>query len=674
LLTGSLVVTAMFPCAIDTNLAFLPIHVPEKFDPVFLRGGLGIIPLTLSEKYKLIAWRYLTGLALNAEEQQALLPKPNAPYVDPSSGWPNARDPNHRTFVNTYKSSSLDKSAFYENCLPDAFLTAAKTLNNRREQYGNPALFEAWKTAQDQVFDNCSGPTQAYPDDPDPAMTPLARADRVYQIAAAHFYAEDLDAAEQRFRAIAADNNSPWHDTAAYMVVRTLIRESTLAHKEGALEQAKAELQKTAAPDLLALVDSLLDPSSALKSVAEKLAVPHPGAAIAATIDEGNYILTSDRFRKALETPGVPEPFDWIHTLESKNAGYTIQRWRETHSDLWLTAALILATNADPDLIEAGLKVPQTSPAFDTVTFHAIRLMIQSGQRDEARDRLNKLLTGKRRDLDSADNAFRGERMSLATGYNDFLQWAPRRPIGYEEDDFDPGPIDNSPTLDSDSVEVFNHFAPLPKLADAAESPALPAWPRTQLATSAWTRAFVLGDNDIANRVVPILAKAHPKWTADLESFHTAKGEAKRFAGAMLIARHADIQPYVWPSFPPKPGRDEFGPDWWCAEQPPQSQTAAPAGEVLSPTEQTEASKEVQRLHDSGSTQTFLAPIVVAWANTHPNDPRVPEALHRLVRITRYGCRGIEGNGRISKAAFDMLHKRYPASNWARETPYWFDK
>ena len=662
---GSLAVWAVFPCAVDTSPAFIPQHVPEKFDAAFVRGELGIIPRTLSEKYKLIAWRYLAGLPLNAEEQQSLLPRPNPPYIDRSSGWPDARDPNHRMFVFAYRSSNLDKSVFYENCLPDAFLTAAKTLNDRREQYGDAALFESWETAQDQVFENCSGAKPVYPAEADAAMPPLARADRMYQIAAAHFYAEDLDGAEQRFRAIAGDKNSPWHETAAYMVVRTLIREAALAHKQGALEEAKAESQKIKAGDLLELVNSMLDPAGALKSVAEKLAMPHPGTDISAAIDEGNYVLTSNRLTKALENAGLPEPFDWIHTLELRKSEYAVERWRESHSVLWLTAALILATEADSDLIEAGLKVPEPSPAFDTVTFHAIRLMIQSGRREEARDRLNTLLAGKRRELNSVDNAFRGERMSLATSYRDFLKWAPRRPIGYE-DDFDPGQIDDSPILDSDSVDVFNYFAPMRRLAEAAESPGLPAWPRAQLATSTWTRAFVLGNNDIADRAIPLLAKAHPRWAADLDAFRTAQGEAKRFAGAMLIARHADIRPNVSSDVPAA--------DWWCAVRQGDLKTAGPSAEVLSAGEQSKASQEVQRLQGSGATQTFLAPIVMAWANAHPDDPRVPEGLYRLVRVTRYGCRTVDDNGRISKAAFEMLHKRYPASSWARQTPYWFDK
>jgi hypothetical protein len=64
----------------------------------------------------------------------------------------------------------------------------------------------------------------------------------------------------------------------------------------------------------------------------------------------------------------------------------------------------------------------------------------------------------------------------------------------------------------------------------------------------------------------------------------------------------------------------------------------------------------------------------MSWSMAHPEDPRVPESLYRLVRVTRYSCRGVATNGAISKAAFDLLHKRYPASDWTGQTSYWFDQ
>ena len=240
--------------------------------------------------------------------------------------------------------------------------------------------------------------------------------------------------------------------------------------------------------------------------------------------------------------------------------------------------------------------------------------------------------------------------------------------IGIAEEEYDDGfgaAAEDSPILASDSVEVFNSSAPITKLVEAAESSRLPEVSRAEMAISAWTRAFMLRDDDAGNHISPMLAKAHRTWASDIEAFRAASGDDKRFAAAFLIARHADFHPHIWLS---------FSPDWWRTESLPGGSDRTLPETVLSPADQTESAKEVQRLHDAGPAQTVLTPIIMSFSMAHPEDPRVPESLHRLVRITRYGCRGVPRNGVISKAAFDLLHNRYPASEWTRQTPYWFDQ
>ena len=420
----------------------MPLRRPEKFNEAFIRGKLGIIPSTLSGKYKLIAWRYLAGLPLDRQEQEAILAgekRDDASY-QATEQWLTARKlagVTDNIFINTVKASDLEQCVFYVNCLADAFTTWARTLNDRQKLYASRNMLNAWIAAQDGVFRNCISDQPVYPEDPGPGLTPLARADRMYQIAAAHFYAEDLEEAEQRFGAIAADSNSPWRDTAAYMVARTLIREASLLHKPEAATQAKTQLQKIAAGSfhysaqgLITYIDTLSDPPAALKVVAGKFVIPHPGPAISDAFEVAAFALSSDWFRQALRQSDLPAPFVWIGALDSDTTGYSIQRWRQSHSTLWLTAALVHASpgkKENADLMDAALKVPENSPAFDTVTFNSIRLMIADGRPDEARRRLDTLLGGKRRKLNSVDNAYKQQRMSIATSFDDFLRWAARR-------------------------------------------------------------------------------------------------------------------------------------------------------------------------------------------------------------------------------------------------------
>jgi hypothetical protein len=86
---------------------------------------------------------------------------------------------------------------------------------------------------------------------------------------------------------------------------------------------------------------------------------------------------------------------------------------------------------------------------------------------------------------------------------------------------------------------------------------------------------------------------------------------------------------------------------------------------------QAAAEREVALLQSLGPGPNYLAQTAINWATKNPTDQRVPEALHLAVKSTRYGCTDKE-TGRWSKAAFDLLRRKYPNSTWAKQTPYWF--
>jgi hypothetical protein len=56
---------------------------------------------------------------------------------------------------------------------------------------------------------------------------------------------------------------------------------------------------------------------------------------------------------------------------------------------------------------------------------------------------------------------------------------------------------------------------------------------------------------------------------------------------------------------------------------------------------------------------------------TAHHDERVPEALHLVVRSTRYGCTDAETT-KWSEKAFRLLHEHYPKSVWTVKTKYYF--
>ena len=63
-----------------------------------------------------------------------------------------------------------------------------------------------------------------------------------------------------------------------------------------------------------------------------------------------------------------------------------------------------------------------------------------------------------------------------------------------------------------------------------------------------------------------------------------------------------------------------------------------------------------------------LAGVAIEYGRAHP---RVPEALHLAVRATRYGPTD-DASHALSKQAFELLHRRYPNSEWAKNTKYYY--
>jgi len=130
---------------------------------------------------------------------------------------------------------------------------------------------------------------------------------------------------------------------------------------------------------------------------------------------------------------------------------------------------------------------------------------------------------------------------------------------------------------------------------------------------------------------------------------------------------------------------DDFRDNWWTGNRLdwPEGPTRYDSEGKVLPTEKSEvawltdeerrlAETEYERLRASGSATAFVTLAVLEWARTHPNDPRSPEALARVVRLSRLSHED-EGKARWTRRAFQLLHANWPKSEWARRTPYWYN-
>ncbi|HET7105244.1 MAG TPA: hypothetical protein VFI38_00425 [Candidatus Acidoferrum sp.] len=228
----------------------------------FAQGNLGILQPTFARSYLVVAYRYLSGVPLSNDEQQAAVAVWQSRGIEPTDIYPDyysggvekdrqnsylqaARDyadgPADWVAARAQIVSSpaprinqlqgLDTYNNYLNCSNDAFATAAATLKLRAAKFGknHPGVID-WVASQDTVFANCGGdPKQPLlPQAPDSSLPEILRYDREYQISAAYMYSVHSAEAIKSFQHIAEEPNSPWHDLAPYLIARTMARHATL--------------------------------------------------------------------------------------------------------------------------------------------------------------------------------------------------------------------------------------------------------------------------------------------------------------------------------------------------------------------------------------------------------------------------------------------------------------
>jgi hypothetical protein len=211
-------------------------------------------------------------------------------------------------------------------------------------------------------------------------------------------------------------------------------------------------------------------------------------------------------------------------------------------------------------------------------------------------------------------------------------------------------------------------------LKQAALNREIPVHLRREILLSAFIRAVILDENatDLAQRLsetAPELKKFTDAYEAEVSA------EGRRFAGAFLALHQPESRPFVvsgigrWT----RNGRiDDFRDNWWCplSDITNEDRGDAVGSAFLTTSEIKEAESEYASVSKSGSGWNYMSSVVVAYAKGHPSDPRVPEALHLVVRAAHYGC-GAEQSSMTTRAAFRFLHTQYPRSSWAARTPIW---
>lgn len=488
---------------------------------------------------------------------------------------------------------------------------------------------------------------------------------------------------------------------------------------------------RPASQKLLNYVEGRLHTDQRLSEVAQQLAGRTPAGDITQDLIDFNWFIRQqvrgsgdmnspkfNQWRNTLVKRGLLDDLtDWVLSFQQQSPdalAHAVERWRTTKSEAWLIAALSMTNGKDSyskALADAATAIPQPSPAYEMAVYERSRLLIELNRQQEARQLLDANLPRFEKGPLSALNLLLEQRFAVAADFHQFLEYAPRTPVEYAytgcEDCGSPPDIDKQPRplprrLDVDSAKIFNQRLPLSLLTKAATEPVMPADLREHIATATWVRATTLDDTNAAKAVEGTMAEAHPELRDYLTAYDTVNSrDARSFSAAWTMLHFPGMEPFI------EGGAfrdtkfaavDDFRKNWWCGNQftsttlppntvmygngPPIDPTTGKQAigvpvapprfpSFLTAAERASADEQRHQLSTLTGGPNYMGRTVLDWAKAHPDDQRLPEALHLVVRATRYGCTD-DKTGAISKQAFDLLHARYPNSTWAKQTPYWF--
>jgi len=654
---------ALILLALFTAQACGPDFFPDVFQlklrpdrPVeFAAGKLGLLLPTYPRADLVVAYRYLNGGSLTPAEQAGYEPTyalddpewekhwdaapPAAkPEDDPVQAWKRLRDryaapvsavQPQRTEATPEPGGFIAQSN-YDNCNADAFRTAALTLQARAKTWGEKSSDLAeWIKGQDTVFANCPLPKLQLPAEAPAGASPLLKADRAYQQAAARFYASSFEDARKGFEAISHDENSPWHGIAPYLAARCLVRQAFAEGKTNAggelatfdpalMQQAAALLQSLlqskpsgissqAIQNELDFVRIRTEPLARARDLSAALAGPKTDASYTQHLHDLTWWLDNQLDQSAVradfdqedssqQKPDFDKAYagfaklrasaplvDWLITFQSpatQAKDHALAEWKSTHQVAWLLAAVAKASEKDAeaaDLMAAAEEAKPDSPAWESLTYHRARLLIALGRAKDARTLVDQTLPQLRASgRDSSVNAWLGLRMRASENLNEFLTYAPRKVLAASS---------QSQSAVNECMDVMKNpkrsydcaktVAPVQFSADAAaffngQAPLgtlIDAANSGALPQQLRTSVAVMGwVRAVLLKDDASAAKLYPLLPEKLQQ---QAGSGTGFHAVMAILRNPGLRPYLDPGVQRSYSYDfveSYADNWWCQD------------------------------------------------------------------------------------------------------------
>jgi hypothetical protein len=521
---------------------------------------------------------------------------------------------------------------------------------------------------------------------------------------------------------------------AARAILREATLSDDLSERTAGLQKAEKELQKILtdktlnkihrfAQQLLGMVHFNLYPEKRMYELIDSILKKNSGRTLKQ--DYWDFTLLFSKYEDLEESKksdvikklaGKNDFMNWIYTIKNNDKAslsHSIKKWKETNSLQWLVTSLMKIKSGHPELtriLKTAENINEDSPVFLTIAYHKARIAIESKKIEEARSFIDNLLFKKAKSLSpSTLNQFYHLRMVTAATLKEFLKYSQRIPAGIIGGESDRGIefplnmrediesakifLDGRKLLDADSVRFINIKIPLKLLKEISTDKDLPTHLRKNLVIATWTRAVLLNRHDIASEINSALKESVPDLIPFIEAYAESETiNKKKFAAIFTILKFPGMKPFISGGMERSISLhevDDFRDNWWCAiKLNPQTGDFQNYQRIISnpfidkdneenyphflnEEEKVDAAKEWQTMTLFGSAPNYFAKQVIQYAKNNPDDIRVPEVLHYVVRSTRVGCTDVETT-KLSKEAFQLLHGKYYSSPWAKKTKYWY--
>ena len=473
------------------------------------------------------------------------------------------------------------------------------------------------------------------------------------------------------------------------------MRDNFLIAAETELQQVVSDRRAAALHDsargLLGFIQARVRTSERLGELSRKL--EREPTATRQDLEDYRWLLARVRAGSAdgLD-PKSSDLTDWMTTTQANGDeafAHALERWTETKSTAWLVSVLWkMPPSPDaPQVMSAAASISRQSPAYTTVAFLRVRLMLARGEREQARALLASLPVRPQPGFpDESINLLRAARMQLATSLDELLANSLRTIV-------DPSlPAPNNHLLEDDAASLLTYRLPLSQFVEASKSTVLPQRPRLRIATAALSRALVLRRHSAAREAAAVSRSLAPPFRGDVNRYVAAANDEERHRlGLLLMLRHVGMHAYV-------AARRDFGTaasHQWMSEDLLVAGGALPRTDgsrqiafddtsgieamflraesddypaFLTADERAAAREEIAALVELGQPQGYLAEEAIKWAQAAPQDLRAAEALASVVRRGRWSC-SIPAS---SRRAFQTLHRVFPKTVWAQHTKYWY--